>query len=594
MEINGSSAIVTGGASGLGEATARKLAADGVRVTVFDRNEERGKEVVAEIGANANFVGGDVTEPDDCQKAVDQAADGGNLRIAVNCAGTGWVGRVINRDGSPHDLAPFQFIQNLNVIGTFNVMTKAASAIATVEPQDNGERGVIVNTASVAAFDGQIGQLAYSASKGAIVGMTLPAARDLAVVGIRVLAIAPGLFDTPLLAMLPDEARDRPGPVGELPQAAGQPGRVRRAGGPHRLQQLPQRRGHPARRRHPDAAQVQAPTVRSHASTSARATDRPGGSVAGSAMTATVSTRTPVLRRAVPSSGPSGLTKVYAGSDFRAVDGLDLTSGHGEIFGLLGPNGAGKTTTAGMLTTRVIPTAGRAFVGGIDVVAHPALAKQILGIVSQQNTLDRQLTVWENLYFHGRLFGIPARESRRTATELLEQFQLDKWADGLGLRPVGRDGPAADGGPGHLPPAGRAVPRRAHRRTRSPEPARPVGHPARAERARARPSCSPPTTWRRPTSCAAGWPSWTGGGSWPWTRRPPSSSRSTPTPSSRSPPPATRGRWPGVLADAGHGVTRDPTHRGGRGAAREGQGPTAAQGGRPPPRRPGSPCSTCR
>jgi ABC-2 type transport system ATP-binding protein len=124
----------------------------------------------------------------------------------------------------------------------------------------------------------------------------------------------------------------------------------------------------------------------------------------------------------------AGLTKVYAGSDLRAVDGLDLVVGPGEIFGLLGPNGAGKTTTAGMLTTRVIPTSGRAFVGGIDVVAHPALAKQILGIVSQQNTLDRQLTVWENLYFHGRLFGIPARESKRTATELLTQFQLEKWA----------------------------------------------------------------------------------------------------------------------------------------------------------------------
>ncbi|HEX3981438.1 MAG TPA: ATP-binding cassette domain-containing protein [Acidimicrobiales bacterium] len=119
---------------------------------------------------------------------------------------------------------------------------------------------------------------------------------------------------------------------------------------------------------------------------------------------------------------------MYAGSDLRAVDGLDLVVGPGEIFGLLGPNGAGKTTTAGMLTTRVIPTSGQAFVGGIDVVAHPALAKQILGIVSQQNTLDRQLTVWENLYFHGRLFGIPARESKRTATELLTQFQLEKWA----------------------------------------------------------------------------------------------------------------------------------------------------------------------
>ena len=223
MEIQGSSAIITGGASGLGEATARNLAARGVRVTVFDRNEERGKEVVTEIGANANFVGGDVTEPEDCQKAVDQAADGGNLRIAVNCAGTGWVGRVINRDGSPHDLQPFQFIQNLNVIGTFNVMTKAASAIATVEPQENGERGVIVNTASVAAFDGQIGQLAYSASKGAIVGMTLPAARDLAVVGIRVLAIAPGLFNTPLLSMLPDEARDELAKSVNFPKRLGNP-----------------------------------------------------------------------------------------------------------------------------------------------------------------------------------------------------------------------------------------------------------------------------------------------------------------------------------------------------------------------------------
>jgi NAD(P)-dependent dehydrogenase (short-subunit alcohol dehydrogenase family) len=207
MDINGSAAIVTGGASGLGEATARRLAAAGARVTVFDKNEDRGKQVVSEIGSGATFAGGDVTDPADCQRAVEQAADGGPLRLAVNCAGTGWVGRVINRDGSPHDLAPFQFILNLNVIGTFNVMTKAASIISATEPLADGERGLIVNTASVAAFDGQIGQLAYSASKGAVVGMTLPAARDLAVVGIRVVAIAPGLFDTPLLAMLPDEQR---------------------------------------------------------------------------------------------------------------------------------------------------------------------------------------------------------------------------------------------------------------------------------------------------------------------------------------------------------------------------------------------------
>ena len=124
----------------------------------------------------------------------------------------------------------------------------------------------------------------------------------------------------------------------------------------------------------------------------------------------------------------AGLTKVYTGTDFKAVDGLDLSIRAGEIFGLLGPNGAGKTTTAGMLTTRVIPTAGRAQVGAVDVIAHPALAKQLIGIVSQQNTLDRQLTVWENLYFHGRLFGVPAPESRRISDRLLEQFQLSRWA----------------------------------------------------------------------------------------------------------------------------------------------------------------------
>ena len=122
------------------------------------------------------------------------------------------------------------------------------------------------------------------------------------------------------------------------------------------------------------------------------------------------------------------LTKIYAGTDFKAVDDLNLVVRAGEIFGLLGPNGAGKTTTAGMLTTRVIPTSGMAYVGDIDVVAHPALAKQLIGIVSQQNTLDRQLSVWENLYFHGRLFGVGARESRRMADELLEKFQLSKWA----------------------------------------------------------------------------------------------------------------------------------------------------------------------
>jgi len=221
MELNGNSAIVTGGASGLGAGTARALAAEGVRVTVFDRNEEGAKSVADEVGGD--YVGGDVTVPEDCQRAVDQAAVGGKLRIAVNCAGTGWIGRVINRDGSPHDLAAFEFIQKLNVTGTFNVMTKAASAMSRTEPGEDGERGVIVNTASVAAFDGQVGQLAYSASKGAVVAMTLPAARDLSVVGIRVLAIAPGLFDTPLLAMLPEDQRDALGKSVLFPKRLGTP-----------------------------------------------------------------------------------------------------------------------------------------------------------------------------------------------------------------------------------------------------------------------------------------------------------------------------------------------------------------------------------
>lgn len=223
MELEGCSAIVTGAASGLGAATARALAAQKIRVTVFDLNEDGARAVAEEVGGN--YVAGDVTDPEHCQRAVDQAAEGGNLRIAVNCAGTGWIGRVIDRQGKPHDLAPFEFIQKLNVIGTFNVMTKAAAAIATTEPLADAERGVIVNTASVAAFDGQIGQLAYSASKGAVVGMTLPAARDLSVVGIRVVTIAPGLFDTPLLSLLPEEQRKALGDSVLFPKRLGDPAR---------------------------------------------------------------------------------------------------------------------------------------------------------------------------------------------------------------------------------------------------------------------------------------------------------------------------------------------------------------------------------
>jgi NAD(P)-dependent dehydrogenase (short-subunit alcohol dehydrogenase family) len=223
MELSGTSAVITGGASGLGAGTVRTLVAEGVHCTIFDRNEEGAKELATSLGSSADYVAGDVTNPDDCARAVQQAAQGGNLRIAVNCAGTGWVGRVINKDNSPHDLGAFRFIQELNVVGTFNVMTHAASAMAQEDPVGDGERGVIVNTASVAAFDGQIGQLAYSASKGAVVGMTLPAARDLSVVGIRVVTIAPGLFDTPLLGMLPDEQRDALGQSVLFPKRLGDP-----------------------------------------------------------------------------------------------------------------------------------------------------------------------------------------------------------------------------------------------------------------------------------------------------------------------------------------------------------------------------------
>ena len=223
MELAGCSAIVTGAASGLGAATARALAAQGVHVTVFDLNEDGAKKVADEIGGAS--VAGDVTDPEHCQRAVDRAADPGPLRVAVNCAGTGWIGRVIDRQGNPHELGPFEFIQRLNVIGTFNIMTKAAAAIAKTDPMADTERGVIVNTASVAAFDGQIGQLAYSASKGAVVGMTLPAARDLSVVGIRVVTIAPGLFDTPLLGMLPEEQRQALGQSVLFPKRLGDPAR---------------------------------------------------------------------------------------------------------------------------------------------------------------------------------------------------------------------------------------------------------------------------------------------------------------------------------------------------------------------------------
>jgi NAD(P)-dependent dehydrogenase (short-subunit alcohol dehydrogenase family) len=198
MDVNGATAIVSGGASGLGEATARVLAAAGASVVIADLNEEGGKRVAGEVGGL--FCRTDVSDEASVQAAVDAAASAGPpLRVAVSCAGIGWAARTVSREGAPHDLASYQKVLAVNLIGTFNVMRIAAAAMAKTEPVDgDGQRGVIVNTSSVAGIEGQTGQVAYSASKGGIIGMTVPAARDLAPVGVRVLTICPGIIDTPI------------------------------------------------------------------------------------------------------------------------------------------------------------------------------------------------------------------------------------------------------------------------------------------------------------------------------------------------------------------------------------------------------------
>lgn len=205
MKLNDVVALVTGGASGLGAATARRLAQGGAKILVVDRDEARGQALAGEIGGK--FAKADVTDAAQIQAAVDEASSLGTLRVAVSCAGVGFAARTIDRTGKPHDLDVFKTVIGVNLIGTFNVLRLAAAAIAKAEPLENGERGVIVNTASVAAFDGQIGQIAYAASKAGVAGMTLPAARDLAPAGIRVVTIAPGIFDTPMLGTLSEEVR---------------------------------------------------------------------------------------------------------------------------------------------------------------------------------------------------------------------------------------------------------------------------------------------------------------------------------------------------------------------------------------------------
>jgi NAD(P)-dependent dehydrogenase (short-subunit alcohol dehydrogenase family) len=221
MQIVGSVAVVTGGASGLGLATARRLVTAGAHVVLLDLPNAPGAQAIAELGDLAEFAPGDVTSEADVAAALDAAAARGPVRIAVNCAGVGTAGRVLGRN-RVLPLDAFARVVQVNLIGTFNVLRLAAERIAATEPID-GERGVIVNTASVAAFDGQIGQAAYAASKGGVVGMTLPVARDLADKFIRVMTIAPGLFATPMLAGLPQEAQDSLGAQVPHPSRLGDP-----------------------------------------------------------------------------------------------------------------------------------------------------------------------------------------------------------------------------------------------------------------------------------------------------------------------------------------------------------------------------------
>jgi NAD(P)-dependent dehydrogenase (short-subunit alcohol dehydrogenase family) len=274
MKIQGSVALVTGGASGLGEATVRRLVAAGGRAVIVDRDAAKGEALARELEGRAVFAPADVTSGDEVQAAVERAASLGALRIAVNCAGVGWAARTLARDGTPHDLELFRTVIQVNLVGTFNVLRLAAAAMAKSEALEDGERGVIVNTASVAAFDGQIGQIAYAASKGGVAAMTLPAARDLSTVGVRVVTIAPGTFDTPMLALLPEPARQAPG------DARG----VRAPRRAHRREPLPERGDDPAGRRLADAAEVASPPLlRNRRRLWSRAGFRPGATPGGSA-----------------------------------------------------------------------------------------------------------------------------------------------------------------------------------------------------------------------------------------------------------------------------------------------------------------------
>ncbi|MFJ4159878.1 SDR family NAD(P)-dependent oxidoreductase [Microbacterium testaceum] len=221
MDIAGASALVTGGASGLGLATARRLTEAGARVTIVDLPTSNGAAIAEELGGS--FAAADVTDAEQIAAAAALASAAGPLRVVVNCAGIAPPAKVLDRDGNPSSLADFERVVRVNLIGTYNVIAQTSAVIAKTDPTDGGDRGVIVNTASVAAFDGQIGQPAYSASKGGVHAMTLPIARELARHGIRVVTIAPGIMETPMLKGLPQAAQDSLGQQVPYPSRLGAP-----------------------------------------------------------------------------------------------------------------------------------------------------------------------------------------------------------------------------------------------------------------------------------------------------------------------------------------------------------------------------------
>ncbi len=222
MQIKDNVFIVTGGASGLGGGTSRLLAASGAKVVIADVQADKGEALARELGSNARFVKCDVTSEADAQAVVNAAQQFGTLRGLVNCAGIAIGEKTVGKDG-PHALASFTRVITINLIGSFNMIRVAATAMSKLDPTTDGERGVVINTASVAAFDGQIGQAAYSASKGGVVGMTLPIARDLSRSGIRVCTIAPGIFATPMLLGMPQEVQDSLGKQVPFPSRLGKP-----------------------------------------------------------------------------------------------------------------------------------------------------------------------------------------------------------------------------------------------------------------------------------------------------------------------------------------------------------------------------------